>query len=410
MAKSILSALIRASRAAAREAERQQRTAVRNHNASIRRAEQARKAEERAAIQASKAAEVDRKRLEKEVKAAHIVTMEAKAEAKNLDLASIYDDIDNLLAATLGVDDHVDLESLRRAAKAEHFDRKDLLRRTPPLKLVPLPEEPLLVLPDPPKVFFARKKKHEEAIKSAEIAHAKACASWKLETSRVQALRKAAAKKYAQDERNRLAELEKEKARFIKEIQQHNKALDALITNLSYGAPEAVQEYISIVISNSVYPDHFPVEHTFNFEPTTAELSMKVMVPPPSDFPTTKAYKYVKSSDEITATQMSQRDSKSRYAGAVHQVAIRTLHEVFEADRRNIIKAISLEVGTETNDPATGKTTFLPFLAVAASRDAFMEFDLSGIVPAATLKHLGAAVSKDPFGLVAIDTTGVRRS
>src|SRR5690606_28045244 len=114
--------------------------------------------------------------------------------------------------------------------------------------------------------------------------------------------------------------------------------------------------------SNSVYPDHFPVKHMFNFEPTTAELSMKVMVPSPSDFPTTKAYKYVKSSDEITTMPMSQRDLKNRYAGAVHQVAIRTFHEIFEADRRGIVKTISLEVGTETNDPATGKTTYLPFL------------------------------------------------
>lgn len=39
-----------------------------------------------------------------------------------------------------------------------------------------------------------------------------------------------------------------------------------------------------------------------------------------------------------------------------------------------------------------------------------MEFDLSGLVPQATLKHLGAAISKDPVGLVAVDVTGVRKS
>jgi len=41
----------------------------------------------------------------------------------------------------------------------------------------------------------------------------------------------------------------------------------------------------------------------------------------------------------------------------VHQVALRSFHEVFEADRRGLIRSISLEVGTETIDPATGVET-----------------------------------------------------
>jgi restriction system protein len=38
-----------------------------------------------------------------------------------------------------------------------------------------------------------------------------------------------------------------------------------------------------------------------------------------------------------------------------------------------------------------------------------MAFDLHNVVPAATLEHLGAAISKNPFELVGIDETpGVR--
>ena len=101
---------------------------------------------------------------------------------------------------------------------------------------------------------------------------------------------------------------------------------------------------------------------------------------------------------------------KDRYSGAVHQVAIRSFHEVFEADRRALIKAISLEVGTEHVIPSTGKNGFIPFIAAAADRDTFLEFELSGIVPLATLKHLGAVISKNPFELIDVDTSGVRRS
>ena len=118
----------------------------------------------------------------------------------------------------------------------------------------------------------------------------------------------------------------------------------------------------------------------------------------------------MKTSDDIVPVPLSQKDAKDRYAGIVHQVALRTLHEVFEADPHAMIQSIALEVGTQTNDPATGRDTFIPFLAVGASRDAFSDIDLSAVVPAATLEHLGASISKNPFGLVSANVAGVRRS
>jgi restriction system protein len=172
----------------------------------------------------------------------------------------------------------------------------------------------------------------------------------------------------------------------------------------------AVEEYVSIVLSNSVYPDHFPVRSDFAFDPDHAELRLRVVIPPPDQLPRVKAYRYNKAADEITETSLSQKACKDRYAGAVHQVALRTLHEIFEADRRGIIQTLSLEVGTETNHPATGLQSYIPFVSVGSERSAFMEFDLSSVVPLATLEHLGAAISTNPYELVAVDTSGVRKA
>ena len=125
--------------------------------------------------------------------------------------------------------------------------------------------------------------------------------------------------------------------------------------------------------------------------------------------PTTRTYKYVKAKDEITATSMSQREAKERYASIVHSVALRSLHEIFEADRRGLIRAISLELGTETLSPATGRETYVPFVSVATEREPFELIDLSAVVPAATLEHLGAVVSKNPYELSPASGSGVRR-
>ena len=174
MARSVLSALNQAMRAMEREAAQQQRAAARKHAAVIRQAEQARRAEERANKIAARASIADRKRLEKEAKAAHVAAMEADVEERNSALANIYDDIDSLLAATLCVDDYVDLETLRRTTEHPPFDRSDLEVPTPPPTEIPVPDEPVLTLPMPPKGFFGRKKKHAMAIASAEAAHSEA--------------------------------------------------------------------------------------------------------------------------------------------------------------------------------------------------------------------------------------------
>ena len=355
MARSILSALIQATRAMEREAARQRRAAAREHAAAIRQAERARKAETQATNKAAQAAKADRKRLEKEAKVAHVAAMEAEVEERNAELAAIFDDIDSLLAATLSVDDYVDLETLRRTAEHPPFDRSDLEVPTPTPAVIREPDEPALTLPKPPKGFFGRKKKHAMAVDSAVAAHSKAHAAWESEMEAIRVRCKKDADKYAHDERDRIATLEQERARFEAEIIEHNRRIDTLITNLGYGTPEAVQEYVSIVVSNSAYPEHFQVDHSFTFEPVTAELVMRVLVPPPSNVPSIKAFKYKKSSDEITTTPLSQRELTDRYSNAIHKVGLRSIHEVFEADRRGLIRMISLEVGTEDTVPATGK-------------------------------------------------------
>lgn len=401
----------------AKLSEQRQRAAAREHAATVRRAEQARNAEQRAAIQLERANEADRKRLEKEARDAHVATQQAEVEKLNAALAAIYDELDNLLSATLDVDDYIDLNNLRQVINHPPFAQTHLETPTPkPAELVD-PEPPVFQQPAPPTGLFGRKKKIAAAQAAAENEYANNYALWEQE---IQALPR---KRHEQEDRHnatenlRLKALDEAKTRYASECQareqavtEHNDSLDHFIANLSYGDVEAVQEYVSIVLANSVYPEDFEMNHVSNFVPESAELTLQVSIPGPDLIPATKSYRYVKASDEITATALSQKDAKERYAGIVHQVALRALHEIFEADRRNIIQSISLDLGTNTINPATGNETYISFCAVAVSRETFEEFDLSAVTPAATLEHLGAAVSKNPLALNPANGSGVRRS
>lgn len=418
--RGFLATLVHQAQVAAREQERAQRAAVRDYNAAVRRAENARRAAERAQAQFARASEADRKRLEKEARQTHIAAMEAEVEERNLKLAEIYAEIDLLLAATLQVDDYVDLESLRVVAEHPPFDRPDLEKPISKPNPIPDPPQPVFAAPDPPKGLVAKlfkKNQHAAAVAMAERAHEESLVEWRVRLEQVVGFRQEALKAYARAEAERTAALESARVRYNEEsatreteAAERNRRLDELIANLGYGSPEAVQEYVSIVLSNSVYPAHFAVTHEFEFEPSTAELRLRTLVPGPNKIPEIKAYKYTKSADEITAISESQKVCRDRYASAVHQVALRSIHEVFESDRRGLIGTISLEVGTEAVDPATGRQTYVPLVVVGAERETFLEFDLAAVVPALTLRRLGAAVSKNPYELVAAETSGVRRS
>ena len=407
------------SRVAARERERAELEAYRSHVAAVRQTEQAKKASERAQTKLIKATESERKRLEKDAREAHVAAMEAEIIERNGKLEQIYEEIDSLLASTLKVDDYVDLKSLHVEVTHQPFDRTDLEVPIPQSNRIPDPKEPVLVVPDPPSGLFSifSKKKYAEAVENTQRAHEQAVIEWHTACRDVQVRRQKAEEVRARDEARRLEALKSELERYAKECAaqeseaaDRNGRLDELITNLAYGTADAIHEYVSIVLSNSVYPDHFQVAHEFEFDPSTAELHLRVLVAGPSEIPEIKSYKYMKATDEITSTSLSQRECRDRYASAIHQVALRSFHEVFESDRRGLIKTISLEVGTNTIDPATGQQTYVPFVIAAAERETFLAFNLSAVVPALSLGRLGAAVSKNPYSLVAAERSGVRRS
>ena len=417
--RSVISQLNRSVKMVAREVERSSREAERRRLQEICKSEAARKKQQRLLDQASRAAEVERKRFEKEAKLAHVEEMNSQVEALNIALEQETADLESLLDSTLDVDDYVDLESLRVVAEHPPFLRSDLENPGPPPMPCNLPPQPVDDTTEPSKVasYILGKNWRIRARKKSRALFEARWQKWQEEVLRLEQEQRNSVARFEESEAKRLQALEAEQARHATACEARedeaiakNKELDELIANLGYGTKGAVEEYISIVLGNSLYPEHFPVEHEFVFSGSEAELTLKTLVPHPESLNTIKGYKYVKARDEIGDVQLSQKARKDRYVSAVHQVALRTAHEVFEADRRGIIQTISLEVGTIAADPATGQQAYIPFVAFGVQRDSFMAIELENILPASTLEHLGASVSKNPFGLQAANKKGVRRS
>lgn len=397
----------RAQAAAARAQAQRQRAAAQA-------AAQAERLRARAAVADARAAA----QLQKEIHAAYLAAQEAEVERLNGELAMQLADIDHLLAATLEVDDYVDLNRLRKAAEHPPF-ASEHERPVPAPAPIPVPPEPVFVAPEPPhgmSVMFGGKKKHAEAVAAAQGAHAEMHQAWQQAAAAVPMQQLAQLAAHQEAEQARQARLAEDRGRYDaecvrrqQEVDESNAALDQLIGDLERGTTEAVEEYLGIVFGNSVYPAEWPWPPEYSYDAATNELSIQLQFPTPEQLPTVRAYKYVRASDEITTTAQTQKEQKERFVALVYNMTLRTLHEVWEADRGGKIASISLVGSVAHVDRATGQDTSTPLVAVAVDRATFAELDLGRVTPAETLRHLGAVVSKNPYALAPITLApGVR--
>jgi restriction system protein len=407
----------------AQQAEKRRRqevaTAYRAYAASQRHAERARKASERAAASAARASAAERAEAQKAAARMHLDARAAEVAAMNAELAQTYADVDGLLASTLEVDDYVDLEALK-ITSVEHppFDPGELATPVPPMPQLVYPAEPVYEEPAAPKGLsgaFGGKKRHEEAVAAARAEFEMTHRGWHEHCTRMYVEYMAESERRQQAEHVRRQKLSAAQAAYEQECHRrqsgadaHNQRLSQFINDLAFDVESAIQDYVGVVLSNSVYPDAFPVSADHSFDIGSRELTLRLTVPGPATVPAVKEYRYVKAKDEITSSALPVKQQKDRYAGAVWQVALRTLHEMFEADRAGKIRSVALVVSAGTTDPATGLPREVPLAVVAADRETFLKFDLAQVVPHATLTHLGAALSKSPFDLVPADGAGVR--
>jgi restriction system protein len=347
-----------------------------------------------------------------------VETRQAEVEALNAQLENRLADIDGVLQATLQVDDYVDLAALRKLVEHPPFSSPNQAP-TPLPAPIQAPPEPTFSAPPEPKgigALLGGRKKYEAVIRELGQRHEAEHRAWQAEVGQLPMRQFAQLEVHRQAEADRQARLQADWAAYQAEASQReaqaaaeNQRLDSLIQALAVGHPAAVEEYLGIVLGNSVYPDDLVAVSDFTYDGATRELRIELQLPRPDELPSEKSYRYVKAKDEIAVTRQTQKEQRERFAGLAMNSTLRTLHEVWESDRQGHVATISLTAFVEHVDPATGRDVRTPLLAVAAARERFLSIDLSRVNPAETLRHLNAVMSKDPWSLVPIDLgRGVR--
>lgn len=343
---------------------------------------------------------------------------ETLARAGTAEAEMFLADIDDTLIDTLDRDDYFDLDELRNKSTYHAFQSKHGQPNPRPQPIQGKPKPELRQVPEPNAFsrLFGGKTRYEKEVAQAQAEYEQAIRDWQNENARVPALQLAQEQEYQRKEQARLAALEADrrayesnKAAFDAKVAEHNGAIDAFKRRYEAGDEDAVTQYISLVFARSLYPMNVGLRITHEYVASARETRLKIVFPDPTELPQTKAYRYVKTREDLQDVKVTAKENRDRYLGLVQNLSLRLLHEVWESDRTGHVKTISLTGWVDHVDPATGQDTHTQVIAAAVARETFDGINLRRATPAESLAYLGAVVSKNPAGYVGIsDQYGIR--
>ncbi len=192
-----------------------------------------------------------------------------------------------------------------------------------------------------------------------------------------------------------LEKWESEKKAFLEKQRETNNAVDKRKELYNSKAPDAVVDYCELVLSNSEYPDYFPKEFDLDYNTETKILIVEYSLPSVDDIPKVKEAKYVKSRNELVESLLSESVVNKIYDSLIYQIALRTIHELYEADTVTALPSIVFNGWVESIDKATGKKVNACIISVQAMREEFLAINLDNVDPKACFKILkGVGSSK----------------
>jgi restriction system protein len=132
------------------------------------------------------------------------------------------------------------------------------------------------------------------------------------------------------------------------------------------------------------------------------ELVIEYELPSIGIVPAVAEVRYNKTKDSEETRARKPGEVKELYQDIVASVALRTIHEVFEADHHGHIEVVVFNGLVMGVDSATGKDSHPYVVSLRVTKQRFMELDLSRIDKRVCLRNLGAQISARPGELQAI--------
>ena len=354
-----------------------------------------------------------------------IKDLEEKAESMNLDASRFLKETENILINTLEIDDTINWNLLKDNREfSEKPPVKPKLPKKPKKEDVKLKEkielpktedskyEIKLSLVD--KIFKKKGLKKKETIynkyksdlKEAEtvnhnIDEENSQITKKQEENYEERLNEW--KKLTQSVENQFKDdfklFESKKTKFYNEKEKANKIVDEFKDKFQSNDIHAIEQYCDLVLSNSAYPSSFPQSYELEYSDSNKSIVVDYRLPSPSNMPTIKEVKFIKSKKEIKEVPLSKTRINQIYDSSLYQICLRTIHELFEADTINALDIITFNGFVKFVNKSNGKEENSCVISLQVTKEEFLNIDLSRVDPKECFKGLKGVGSSKLHGL-----------
>ncbi len=302
--------------------------------------------------------------------------------------------MDNLLFQTLNINDAVDWEKLK---KYDNFSKK--MPPEPSIKnTIEYPKKPASLVVT--FTFFEKlfKSKKEQKLKTSKQRYQGLLEDWIAEKIVIDKKNDQHAREYETKIVNWKGDVQlwnQNEKEFLSEREKYNQNIDLMKASYFERNQNSVVEYCDMVLNNSEYPLNFPKSFEIEYVASTKILIVEYQLPSLNNLPMVKEVKYISTRKELKETQISESQLTKMFDEVIYKIALRTAHELFEADVADALDAVSFNGWVKATNKATGKEENNCILSFQVKKIEFIELDLANVEPKVCFKNLkGVASSK----------------
>ncbi len=323
----------------------------------------------------------------------HSMQKEYNVEELNKKAKSDFEQLENILSHTLGIDDAVDWNSLKRNEKYSVnpiylFEDNNLPTFIHFFENGYPQDVELLDCPPEPQLSEVQSKygilRNAFKKKGINTEYEQERIKWKCVCEEVESEndQRSSIFNNAKDVWNKLS------AEFENVQLRDNQSIDEMKSRYERSDSKAIEEYCDLVLNNSKYPMYFPKSWILEYRSESKIVVVDYNLPAPSNLPTVESCRYIKSRDEISEKHLAKAKQKELFESVIYQICIRTVHELFEADTVNAVEGVVFNGLVTEKNPATGKDEIKTIISISATKEEFLELELAEIEPKAAFRHL----------------------
>jgi restriction system protein len=183
---------------------------------------------------------------------------------------------------------------------------------------------------------------------------------------------------------------------------EHQKTIEKIKGDYIAGNPKSITNYCEIVLASQPLPREFPRQHELEYVVETKTLVCNFVLPAPSDIPTLKEVKFIKTKAQLKQVHLSQSAINKLYDDVIYQITLGTLALLFKADEASAIDSINFNGWVNSTDKGTGHEVKACIVSVFTSKKDVAAINLKNVEPKECFKRLKGVGSSQLYGITPI--------